>query len=401
MLKQLTRPEKVLLEYERPLVVANYFGFSPIKAPKITEKDVLNAKHCTEHPHYDAVERASFIRTYIEENLAALPHPLAVSYKKFNVKKRPEGYSLHFVGSSSNLPEAALIRSALSILSEEGYKNLKVDLNCIGDKDSIAVYERELGNSVRKLGSNLSPEMRDKIKEDIFNIFRVNNPEMISLRESVPPSINGALQRAEVVERRAQHVDRALVVVVFEEVLEAMEILGIEFNLLPSLVGERNHSSHTIFSIRNDSGSEAGSGNTLAVGYRYSRLGRRLGLRKEVPMAGVNIINSLEKETGNKLYKDLPKSRFYLVQLGQTAKLKSLNIMETLRSHRIKVHHFIGKDKLAPQLTHADSLKISHMIIIGQKEALDNTATIRNVSTRAQDTIDISLLPDFLKKLPI
>ena len=75
--------------------------------------------------------------------------------------------------------------------------------------------------------------------------------------------------------------------------------------------------------------------------------------------------------------------------------------METLRSHRIKVHHFIGKDKLAPQLTHADSLKISHMIIIGQKEALDNTATIRNVSTRAQDTIDISLLPDFLKKLPI
>lgn len=386
MLKQLTRPEKVLLEYERPLVVANYFGFSPIKAPKITEKDVLNAKHCTEHPHYDAVERASFIRTYIEENLAALPHPLAVSYKKFNVKKRPEGYSLHFVGSSSNLPEAALIRSTLSILSEEGYKNLKVDLNCIGDKDSIAVYERELGNSVRKLGSNLSPEMRDKIKEDIFNIFRVNNPEMISLRESVPPSINflSAQSRAH-----------------FKEVLEAMEILGIEFNLLPSLVGERNHSSHTIFSIRNDSGSEAGPGNTLAVGYRYSRLGRRLGLRKEVPMAGVNIINSLEKETGNKLYKDLPKSRFYLVQLGQTAKLKSLNIMETLRSHRIKVHHFIGKDKLAPQLTHADSLKISHMIIIGQKEALDNTATIRNVSTRAQDTIDISLLPDFLKKLPI
>ena len=385
MLKQLTRPEKILNEYERPLVVANYFGFSPIKAPKITEKDVANAKHCIFHPHYDAIERASFIRTYIDENLSALPHPLAVSYKKINLKRKPDGYSLHFVGSPSSLAEAALMRGALSILSEEGYKNLKVDVNCIGDKESIAVYERELGNSVRKLANNLSPETREKIREDIFNIFRINDPEMASIRESVPPSINflSAQSRAH-----------------FKEVLQAMETLGIEFNLMPALVGERNHSSHTIFSIKNSDQID-GTENTLAVGYRYSRLGRRLGLRKEVPMAGVNIIRSSESEFASKLYKDLPKSKFYLVQLGQVAKLKSLNIMEHLRSHRIKVHHFIGKDKLAPQLSHAESLKISHMIIIGQKEALDNTATIRNVSTRAQDTVNISLLPDFLKRLPI
>ena len=382
MLKQSTLLDRQLSEFDRALVIATYFGFFPINAPRINKHDIELTKDCAEHPHYDATEKVSVIRTYLEQNFASLPHPLALIYKKPATRKKFGGYALHFIGSTSGVAEAILIRAAFSILSEEGHKNLRVDINCVGDKESINAYERELINFVRKLGAGLSDELRLSIKEDIFNLFKLDAPEALRLREIIPSSITFLSAQSRLY---------------FKEVLEYIEALGIEFRLAPELVGEKNHTSHTIFAIKDIGNDEK---NTLAVGYRYSRLGRFLGLRKEIPMAGVTIF-STANNSHCRVYKELPKPKFYLIQLGREAKIKTLSILELLRLHRIPVHHFIGKDKITTQLSNAENLQISHLIIIGQKEALDNTATVRNVVTRAQDTISMTDLPRYLKNITL
>ncbi|MDP2641730.1 MAG: His/Gly/Thr/Pro-type tRNA ligase C-terminal domain-containing protein [bacterium] len=382
MLKQKTRPNRGLSEFDKALVIATYFGFQPITAPRITRRDIELTQECGSHPHYDAVEKAAVIRTYLEDNLASRPHPLALIYKRPAAKKKLDSYALHFIGSSSGIAEATLIRATLSILSEEGYKNLRVDINCIGDKESINAYERELGNYVRKFGTELSDELRRDIKDNIFNLFRFETPEIVRLRESAPSSITFLSPQSRIY---------------FKEVLEYIEALGIEFRLAPELVGEKNHTSHTIFAIKSVTSEEEKP--TLAVGYRYSRLGRYFGLRKEIPMAGVTIFSQAARDGKERVYKELPRPKFYLVQLGQEAKIKTLLLLETLRSHRIPVHHFLGKDKIGTQLSNAENLRVSHLIIIGQKEALDNTATVRNVITRAQDTISLANLPQYLKHI--
>ena len=117
-------------------------------------------------------------------------------------------------------------------------------------------------------------------------------------------------------------------------------------------------------------------------------------------MAGVTIFSAV-KNAAKKVYKQLPKPKFYLVQLGREAKMRTLSLIESLRANRIPVHHFLGKDKLAVQLANAEALNVSHLIIIGHKEALDGTATIRNIETRAQDTILLELLPEYLKKISL
>ncbi|MBX4206410.1 hypothetical protein KW784_01335 [Candidatus Parcubacteria bacterium] len=76
-------------------------------------------------------------------------------------------------------------------------------------------------------------------------------------------------------------------------------------------------------------------------------------------------------------------------------------MIETLRRERIPVHHFLGKDKLSIQLQGAEELRCNYLIIIGHKEALDGTATVRNIHTRAQDTIAMELLPNFLKHISL
>ena len=383
MLKLKSRPDRHMSEYDRALVIATYFGFRPITAPKITKQDIELSRDCGDYPHYDVVEKVALIRMYLEQNLSSLPHPLALTYKRPILRKSLGGHTLHFIGSPSGIAEATLIRATLSILSEEGHKNLMVDINCVGDRESISTYERELVSFVRKSSADLSDELRKNIKEDIFNLFRLEMPEALHLRELAPSSITFLSPQSRIY---------------FKEVLEYIEALGIEFRLAPELVGERNHTSHTIFAIKNI-GTE--TRDTLAVGYRYSRLGRYFGLRKEIPMAGVTIFPTLKSEARERIYKELPRPKFYLVQLGREAKVKTLSLIETLRLHRIPVHHFLGKDKITTQLSNAENLRVSHLIIIGQKEAIDNTATVRNIATRAQDTINMSDLPSYLKHITL
>ncbi len=371
-------------EYDKPIVTASYFGFTPMTAPRVTPRDVEAVKHCVSHPHYDAVEKAALIRTYIEQEFANLPHPLSLIYRK----KKSHGYSLHYIGSSSGVAEATLIRTALSILSEEGFKQMRVELNCLGDKESMSAHERELGNYIKKCGNNLSEDLKGALKENVFELYRREDEEAMQFRASAPSAISFLSSQSR------QH---------FKEVLEFVEALGVEFTLAPELVGERNHSSHTVFAIRNvgpDRETDPHAPDILATGYRYSRLGKRLGLKKEIPMASVSIFHS-KADTERKIYKELPKPKFYLVQLGREAKIRTLSLLEDLRASRIPVHHFLGKDKLTAQLQGAEELRVSYLIIIGQKEALDRTATVRNMSTRAQDTIPMSELAEYLKHVSL
>jgi len=387
------RSDRRLREFDRALVIATHFGFRPMAAPRITERDLELTKDCRSYQHYDAVEKAAIIRTYLEQNFASLPHPLALAYKKpvrlnsdleeSSIRKWPGGYTLHFIGTLSGIAEATLIRAALSILSEEGYKNMRVDINCIGDKESINAYERELINFARKFGTDMSDESKQSLKEDVFNLFRLETPEAVRLRETVPSAITFLSTPSRVY---------------FKEVLEYIEALGVEFRLTPELVGERNHTSHTIFAIKNTEGEIR---DILAIGYRYSRLGRHFGLKKEIPMAGVTVFSTSLGRVPPRVYKELPKPKFYLIQLGREAKIKTLAIIELLRQNHIPLHHFLGKDKIDTQLANAENLRVPYLIIIGQKEALDNTATVRNVATRAQDTVNILDLPRYLKRITL
>ena len=380
MLKEAQKPVWNIHEFDKPILTATYFGFMPVAAPKICEADLEATAHCLKHPHFDAAEKAALIRYYAGENLASLPHPLSLIYKKRG-QREPE-YSLHFIGAPGGIAEAALIRAALSILTEEGHKNLRVDINSIGDKDSVLLYERELAAYVRKFGGSLNPALKESLKEDVWNLFRREEEEAIQFRSGAPTSLAFLSTQSRL------H---------FKEVLEYLESMRVDFRLAPELVGEKHHSSHAIFAVRSIGHEEE---YTLAVGYRYSRLTRRLGLRKEIPMAGVTIFSAV-KNVAKKVYKQLPKPKFYLVQLGREAKMRTLSLIESLRANRIPVHHFLGKDKLAVQLANAEALNVSHLIIIGHKEALDGTATIRNIETRAQDTILLELLPEYLKKISL
>lgn len=369
---------KYLNEFERPLVVASYFGFTPVVTPRLMRKDMELVRQCHKHPHYDAGEKVAFIRTYLEHQTEE-SQPLCLAHRRNTGKNSLGGHTLHFIGTESGIAEATLIQGAVAILTDAGHKNLCVDLNCIGDKDVISTYEKELTNHVRKFQGNIPERLEEKMRNNIFELFHLDTPDLDEVRDSAPPAISFLSSQAR------EH---------FKEVLEYVEALGIEFRLDARLVGDSAHSSHTIFAIRN----KDTKADPLAVGYRYTRLAKKAGLKKEIPMASVSIF-SRENARKIRVYKNLPKPKFYLVQLGPEAKRKSLPLLDMLRVKHIRVYHHLGRDKLTAQIAGVDQTGVSHMIIIGQREALENSATVRNISTRAQETVPFQDLPRYLKSL--
>lgn len=370
--KKLSRPSYLLREFDKPLYLASYFGFLPIDCPKINDSDHKITEGCGE----EAQDKAAFLRMYTDNEFVNLPHPLSVVYRRRENKKN--SYHFHILGFTSAMAEAVLIRTGLSILEDAGYKHLLVEINSMGDKDSILAYERELHNYAKKVACDIPPEYKKILKDNIFELLKIKLPE--NLLNSLPPSI------ASLTSASRAH---------FKEMLECLEYLGVEFRLAHTLVGDKQYASHTIFAIK-----DADDESMLALGSRYSRLSKRMGFKKEMPAVSMTVFAHPKKEI-QKTYKDLPKPKFYLVQLGREAKMKSLPLIELLRQSRIPVYHFLGKDKIIPQLSHAENLHVPYLLIVGQKEALDNTVTVRNVITRAQDTIKMQQISDYLKNIAL
>ena len=388
----INRPAYFLHEFDKPLYLASHFGFTPIECPRVTDKDFKLTEDCrsfdllaeitaekrTIKSIHDAAEKAAFLRTYQELELANLPHPLSVCYKRTDANKHVSEYCFHVLGFPSAVAEATLIRTMISILSEEGHKNLVVEINTMGDKDSIASYERELHNYAKKISCDIPPEQKKRLKDDIFELLKIELPE--AAKSHIPPSIASLSSPS-----RAH----------FKEMLECLEYLGVDFRLAHMLLGNKHYASQTLFAIR-----DADDDSLLAVGSRYSRLSKKVGFKKEMPAVSATILGRDNTDAPRKLYKELPRPKFYLIQLGREAKMKSLPLIELLRQNRIPIYHFLGKDKISPQLMNAETLRVPYLLIVGQKEALDNTVTVRNVSTRAQDTIKMAEISDYLKNLP-
>ena len=80
-------------------------------------------------------------------------------------------------------------------------------------------------------------------------------------------------------------------------------------------------------------------------------------------------------------------------------KKKCLKIMEEFRKAKIQVSESLGKDSLKDQMARASRVGAKLTVIIGQKEALDETAIIRNMKTGRQDTVDIKNIVSEVKKM--
>lgn len=140
---------------------------------------------------------------------------------------------------------------------------------------------------------------------------------------------------------------------------------------------------------------------TIGEGGRLSRMGELLTGRRLDAAGGVIMINKvcevlLSRHGGAS--QAAPQPKVFLAQLGELARRRSLHIFEMLRMAGIPAMDSLGRDAIKSQLKIAEHVGAELALIVGQKEAIDGTAIVREVQSGIQETVPQEKLIEFLRK---
>ncbi|MEI8249318.1 MAG: ATP phosphoribosyltransferase regulatory subunit, partial [Candidatus Taylorbacteria bacterium] len=325
-----------------------YYGFIPMKSPSIEKADITAAKDILDGDYVDdetekhghlplhAEEKIALIRTYHEEQLHALPQPVMMYFKDaFRGSIKKSGYhryaDLEIIGTSGSIAEATLIQTARVMLAEEGYTNTAVEINSIGDRESIARFTRELTSYYRKNINSMSAGCRQLFKHDPFELLASRNNDAQELNSKAPRSMDFL----------TEHSRRHL-----EEVLEYLETLDIPYVLNNSLLGNRKYCTETVFSIVDlDVKEKSKEQRILGIGVRYNGLAKRLSMKRDIHGVGFSLLIKSKKADLRSPLKKLKRPIASFVQLGTESKLLSLYVIEQLRHAKIRLHLSLAKDR--------------------------------------------------------
>ncbi len=354
-------------DHDKAQKLKNYKNFEHAHLPKIEEAVAL-----LRHSHSDEEKRRQMPILYYTKGEIKNPH---IKSKK----KIGESVSLHIIGTPKSIAEAILIKAAYTILKEEGFKNLSVEINHIGDKETLPTYNKQVTNYFRGKLADLNTDCKELLKFGGHTLVTCNLKGVQHLLKEVPTPIEFLN------EEHRNH---------FKEVIEYLESQKIPFEINKFVLGDPHYSSHTVFTIIDEK-----TGKILATGSRYDDLSKRAIVRKGIPAVSVSIKIPKFKQVPHSKIPNFDDCEIYFIQLGYGAKLKSLEVVETLRKAGIPVHQSIGRDKMSTQTQFAQKKGAKYILLLGQKEALENSICVRHLETNSQKTIPLSSLVDYLRDL--
>jgi histidyl-tRNA synthetase len=398
--------------FEKAQEIAVYYGFEPICTPHLEDTDVFErgigeGTDLRDKEMYTLKTKggdsltlrpegtASVMRAYMEQGMRNLPQPVMLYYSGsfFRHDKPQRGryrefrqFGLEVIGSPKSVSDALVIRTTVTILEEAGCPDIIVDINSLGDKESRNAYVRALTAYYKKHIKDLPAVDRGRLVSNPLRILDSKEEKTIEINKGAPDSMSHLNPASK------KH---------FKEVLEYLEEAGIPYRINKNLVRGLDYYSHTVFEIL-EVNQDGTSGNAYGGGGRYDGLAKQMGSKKDIPAMGMAL--GIDRIVEAPWYKGLEprimkEPKFYLIQLGFEAKMKTLGILEVLRKAKCPVIQSLSKDKLGSQLGQAEKLGVPYVLIFGQREAMDGTVIVRDMKTRSQETVKINDLATYIKKL--
>ncbi len=336
---------------------------------------------------------APIARSYIQNGMVNLPQPLKIWYwGPFFRYEHPQSgryrqfwqFGFEILGEKGAVIDAQLIQIFHNILKELKLKNLMVEVNSIGDSQCRPYYKKLLSSYFKSREGSLCTDCKRRVKENVLRVMDCKEDKCQPLKADAPEILDHLCEECKA------H---------FKEVLEFLDELEISYSLNHHLVRGLDYYTKTVFEITARS-EEKGSNLSIAGGGRYDRLVRMLG-GKDVPACGgaagiERIVQAMKAQ--NIIPIDQLNFPIFLSQLGQLAKKKSLKLLENFRSHGIPVGESFGRDSLKAQMSRASRVGAQYTLILGQKEALEETVIVRDMQSGKQDLVKFDAVVDFVKK---
>lgn len=379
---------KIQKEVSNAFVISKYYGFEGMGIPEITKEDQeladkIKKGSTYEHADLPTVEhKISLLKKHRDTDFEIHDPVLMYCESTNKVGKTASGeknIQLQIIGTPKSIAEALLIKTTLCILQEEGFKDIGIEINNVGGKESLPNFIRELNNYYKKHINEMDTECRQLFKEGSHALVACGTTLKNEVLQNSPSPLNYLN------ENNRSH---------FKEVIEYLDVEGVPYDVNKNILGNPNYSTNTVFKIFDKK-----TGHILATGSRYNQLAKKAGHKKDLHAVGVTIKISKPKQVPSSRLPKIATTKFFFLQIGSQAKFKSLQVLELLRKAKIPVQQVITRDKITNQIAKANKLKSPYVLIMGQKEALENSVLVRDVESHSQTAVKIENLVDYLNNL--
>ncbi len=407
--------------------IAVYYGYRPIETPIFEDVNVFSrtlgkSSDIVEKQMYSFRTRggdelvlrpegtAPVIRSYIENGMFNWPSPVKFFYNGpfFRHESPQRGryrqfrqFGLEIIGEKDPVYDAQIIQILMNICREIGLKDLYIQINSVGCRYCRPSYRSALLSYYKNRKNKVCGDCRRRLKENPLRVLDCKEEKCAPTNANAPHIIDYLCEECK------NH---------FKGTLDFLDALSLPYILNPHLMRGLDYYTKTVFEIfpegeaviarkaketaESELPEESVKKTALGAGGRYDALLEMMG-GKDAPAAGgalgMERIVALMKEKGVKPAAE-PKVRVFMIQLGELAKKKILSLIEEFRKADIFAAESLGRDSIKSQLKIANKMECQYALIIGQKEAIDKTVIVRDMTSGIQETVPMVKILEYMKK---
>lgn len=365
--------------------VATFYGFRPLRD---IERRVPNFER---RAHSFATAGNACVQCHsLHQDEPVLAYWASHSPLHLPASARPEGgkhndtgeFGLNIIGVPDSIAEVVLLKTVATVITEWGATIGRVRLNALGDKDSKMRFEREVSVYLRKHANSLHDACRERLSREPMAPYNCADDSCKKIVEGGPRAMNFLSEKSRL------H---------FKEVLELSERLALPYEFDDLLMGdEREPRMLFAFDLKDEDATVL-----CSTGGRFDDHFRTYLPRREVAGVSASIYFRKKGMTAEQ-FKLAPTTQLpsvYFIQIGLRAKIEGLSVVDVLRRAQIPVLQSFDSSKFSPQFASARAAGVSHLLIMGQREALDGTILVRTMDDSRQTIVGLTELPRYLKNL--
>lgn len=361
--------------------VASSYGFRPLREFERALPDMERTNNA--HSFENTAQTCFACARNAEPALGFYATPTPTNVPRPHDTRDTGEFGLHIAGSPESMSEALLLKTLATIVTEWGCPIVRARVNTLGDRDSRLRFERELTVYLRRHARELDDNCRATITANPLAVYSCTNAQCRAIIADAPRAIHFLSEKSRV------H---------FRDVLEKIERLDIPYELDHTLV-DHERQPRTIFAL--DLAQEDPTIIGCACG-RYDEYVRKLANRRDGYAVHASIFFHKKNARGTRFtFPATAMPKIYFVQLGARARLQSLAVADMLRHANVRVAQSFDAGCLSVQLARARELNVPNLLIIGQREALDGTITVRSMADGSQTNIPLAKFPRFLKTMHV
>ena len=382
----------------------NYIRTPIFEATELFHRGVGETTDIVTKESYDFVDKgdrkitlrpegtAGVVRSYIENKMYGDPNqPVKVYYNGTMYRyERPQSgrdreltqFGMEILGSDDPLSDAEIISAAVNVYKMLGLKEIKVNLNTLGDTESRNNYRKALINYFKPHIDELCEDCRDRLEKNPLRILDCKVDSDNPLLLNAPTTLDYLNDESR---------DR------FEKVQEYLDIMQIKYEINPRIVRGLDYYNHTVFEI--EAKVEGfGSNNVIGAGGRYNGLVNQLG-GPETPCVGFasgigRLVMALElEEVKLPIVEDVD---LFLMYVNEDEKKYAAYLTQELRLAGFIVETEYTGRNLKGQFKQADRLGAKFLAILNSEDLNNNEVKIKNNKTKEEKVISLDVLIYYL-----